>query len=446
MNETNIKKSKKLSEISNKKEKANRIILVIHLFAYAAVMALLTMIWILAMGATGITFFWPIFPMLGWGIGVGIHALIFGIYYEVTPFLAKLKTESLFKIFFIFHAWVYIMVNLIVIFGNLMTLGTFNVIYFYWPLIMWGIALGYHGIGYITWDKKVEKERARIMREEAEITEKRAKKLAAGKVANLLIFTAHITYYIVAQILIYTLFFPIDLVDVVLNSILWGIALIIHIFGYFLYFYKKEISPVKKGVLIHAAFYIGFNPFNIVRGLVFPPIDTVSPFLTLLFWGIFLVFHIYLAMNYEDFQKDAETILKEKSEDLSQEELQSKIKWFVAWKWTFLGHVVIYIVGLIFIAISLIVLSLDLVLLIFAALGWLIGLSAHYSIYWILMIRVRRFLKWTFRIHLHVYIPTCVDMVVINLIGGGFPWSPIAILGWGIGVGVHYILNRFLTK
>ncbi|TXT67735.1 MAG: conserved membrane protein of unknown function [Promethearchaeota archaeon] len=442
----NEKKIEKKLESSDKTEKAMSIILVIHLFAYAAVMGLLVLLYFLAMGATGITFFWPIYPILGWGIGVGIHALIYGIYYAVTPFLAKLKTQSPFKILFIFHAWVYGMVNLIVFFGNISILGLFNVIYFYWPLLLWGIGLGIHGLGYITWDKKLEKEKAKLMREEAGITEDKARKISTFKLVIFYLLIAHIIYFIVAQVLIYALFFPIDLVDGILSSILWGVAVIIHAFGYYIYFYQKSIEAVKKGVIIHAAFYIGYNPLNIIRGLVIQPIDTVSPFISLLFWGIFLAFHAYVAMKYKQLKEKAETSLNEKAKDVDPKEIQAKIKWFVAWKWSFLGHMVIYVVGLIAITITIFVLSLDIAILPVVALGWLIGLSAHYSLYWILMFRARNALKWTFRIHLHVYIPACVDMVVLNLLTGGFPWSPIGILGWGIGIGVHYILKKYISK
>ena len=40
-----------------------------HLRSYVAVMALLVVIWAL----TGMGYFWPIWPMLGWGIGVFSH-------------------------------------------------------------------------------------------------------------------------------------------------------------------------------------------------------------------------------------------------------------------------------------------------------------------------------------------------------------------------------------
>jgi len=41
-----------------------------HLIAYVSVNALLVVIW----AVTSAGFFWPIFPMLGWGIGVLLNA------------------------------------------------------------------------------------------------------------------------------------------------------------------------------------------------------------------------------------------------------------------------------------------------------------------------------------------------------------------------------------
>ena len=41
-----------------------------HLVAYALVNSLLIGIW----AVTGAGFFWPVFPLLGWGIGVGFNA------------------------------------------------------------------------------------------------------------------------------------------------------------------------------------------------------------------------------------------------------------------------------------------------------------------------------------------------------------------------------------
>ena len=41
-----------------------------HVVAYVLVNSLLIVIW----AVTGAGFFWPVFPLLGWGIGVGFNA------------------------------------------------------------------------------------------------------------------------------------------------------------------------------------------------------------------------------------------------------------------------------------------------------------------------------------------------------------------------------------
>jgi hypothetical protein len=43
-----------------------------HLFIYVAVNAVLVAIWAVTSNASG--FFWPIFPILGWGIGLAANA------------------------------------------------------------------------------------------------------------------------------------------------------------------------------------------------------------------------------------------------------------------------------------------------------------------------------------------------------------------------------------
>jgi hypothetical protein len=47
-----------------------------HLLAYVLVNAMLIGIW----AVTGAGFFWPVFPLLGWGIGVAFH--IWDIYQQ----------------------------------------------------------------------------------------------------------------------------------------------------------------------------------------------------------------------------------------------------------------------------------------------------------------------------------------------------------------------------
>ncbi len=43
----------------------------VHLAVYLAVNALLVLIW----AVTSAAYFWPVWPMLGWGLGVAAHAV-----------------------------------------------------------------------------------------------------------------------------------------------------------------------------------------------------------------------------------------------------------------------------------------------------------------------------------------------------------------------------------
>lgn len=45
-----------------------------HLFAYLVVNALLWMLWAITSAVSGTWFPWPVFPLLGWGIGLSFHA------------------------------------------------------------------------------------------------------------------------------------------------------------------------------------------------------------------------------------------------------------------------------------------------------------------------------------------------------------------------------------
>jgi len=66
MNEANDQelREKALAQIKRKREFGA------HLLTFVLVNALLIVIW----AVTGAGFFWPIFPLLGWGIGLAFHA------------------------------------------------------------------------------------------------------------------------------------------------------------------------------------------------------------------------------------------------------------------------------------------------------------------------------------------------------------------------------------
>jgi uncharacterized membrane protein len=58
-----------------------------HLFAYVVVNGFLVAIWAI----TGAGFFWPIFPMLGWGVGVVFNA--WDVYRRTTPTEEEVQRE-----------------------------------------------------------------------------------------------------------------------------------------------------------------------------------------------------------------------------------------------------------------------------------------------------------------------------------------------------------------
>ena len=51
-----------------------------HLVVYVSVNTMLIVIW----AATGAGYFWPIWPIAGWGIGVALNA--YGVYFAPKPF------------------------------------------------------------------------------------------------------------------------------------------------------------------------------------------------------------------------------------------------------------------------------------------------------------------------------------------------------------------------
>ena len=58
-----------------------------HLIAYVLVNLFLNGIWLL----TGAGFYWPMFPLLGWGIGVAFH--IWDVYSPKTPSEERVERE-----------------------------------------------------------------------------------------------------------------------------------------------------------------------------------------------------------------------------------------------------------------------------------------------------------------------------------------------------------------
>ena len=59
----------------------------VHLLIYALVNGMLVLIWAM----TGANFFWPIFPIAGWGIGLVAHAM--DVYWRHEPTESDIASE-----------------------------------------------------------------------------------------------------------------------------------------------------------------------------------------------------------------------------------------------------------------------------------------------------------------------------------------------------------------
>ena len=106
-------------------------------------MSLLVLIWALNVSVNGLTFFWPMYPMFGWGFGSGYHLILYLAYNDKNKFLSKILKRRYFGVLFITHAWFYISVSIYLI--------VLNVLYSSFPwsvfaIIGWGIGFGYHVI------------------------------------------------------------------------------------------------------------------------------------------------------------------------------------------------------------------------------------------------------------------------------------------------------------
>jgi len=97
---------------------------------------------------------------------------------------------------------------------------------------MWGIGVGFHALGFFTWDSMLEKEIGKIKKKHPDYEAKKLKIEATSKLSNLWLLIAHITYFAVVLILVYmwaVSTFNIDINKGIIDgTIAWGILLGIH--------------------------------------------------------------------------------------------------------------------------------------------------------------------------------------------------------------------------
>lgn len=420
----------------------NRILFALHLFTYCAVMGLLILIW----AVTGAGFFWPFFAIFGWGFGSGFHTLVYLMYNDKIEYLSMVRHEPTFKVLFVFHAWFYITVNLFLLIINLAIV--IETIFFIYPLMYWGIAFGFHTLGFFLWDNSLNRELANLKSKFPDEVDKKLKMRAASKISNFWLVIIHISYYIVVNIWLYTtnILSPSDPNDIIEMTLGWGSILGVHIFSYILFYFVEVIRPVMKGLIIHIAFYGVANGWQLYEFFINPS-QIFWPIFPLILWGILIAYHAYITINWNFIiDKALNTVKSQFGDELENYELRSKARWLVFWMWSFIGHATMWAAGIILIGIHFIILGIPIGLLIHPAMGWLIGLSVHGALFLIAIQKIRGFWKSTAIIHMAIYISTGVYLIILNVLYSTFPWSAIALAGWGIGLGLHLLIAYLINK
>ena len=446
------KKNLEEKEASNLREKNKpnfivrllsiRLLFALHLFAYLSVSGLLILIWALTIEGQNY-FFWPVYAIFGWGFGIGFHAITYLMYNDINKYLAEIRRKSTFSVLYAYHLFFYTSIN---VFLLIIDISTFGAWFFYWPLLIWGIGFGVHSFGFFTWERSLENVKTKLKTKHPDFEPKIIKKQAISKLTNLWILLAHILYFIIVSILLYSLniyFWREQIQPLLESTFFWGTLLGVHAFGFYLFFYNDIMRKVLKGLVFHVVTYTSINGWMIYFNLSQSP-NQIWFYYPLILWGIAIVIHTFVFLKWDIVKNNAITIVTSQYGTTSDKYyLESKANRYLFWKWSLLTHIAIWICGIIMIGINLIILRENFSILIYSALGWLIGVSIHSGCFIVVFKKIQRFLSWTAILHICAFISSSALMIAINILNPGFPWSVIAIFSWGIGLGLHVILAKF---
>lgn len=456
------------SKIKNKKAEDNNIeglawllsnkhLFFIHTFIYAAVNGLLILIWIVTFNfsISEPMIFWPFYSILGWLIGYGFHAVTYFMYNDKIESLSIARKKGNFAILYIYHAWFYASVNILIIFSFIMIM---EYLLFLWLLSLWGVGFAIHSIGFFTWDSRLNVEKKYFKSFYPEASEEKLGYLAGLKIIQFWLLIGNVAYFIVSLILIYI--GPLYGVEYMVNYINgikvnpiyqiipYAIFIAIHGLSFYLFNYKLTMELIKSSLLLDLIAYIAFNVYFIILQIlnpyqIFPRVWIHFP---LILWGIILGIHYFLTYRWDKELKGAmETLKNSVKKEIDEFELKRMGIVLLFFEWTFIAHLSIYIVGVVLISIELISLEIANVI-IYVVMGWLIAVDIHGALFIVYYKQIRAFLSWTAVVHAAIYITVGIFLVIMNVtFSPGVAWSAIAIGGWGIGFGLHVLL-AYLVK
>ncbi|MHA1688446.1 MAG: 2TM domain-containing protein, partial [Promethearchaeota archaeon] len=278
MSQQNIKEQKDLGK-ENVKGLAgilsNKDLFILHTFIYIAVNGLLILIWALTTDFLSVP--WPFYSILGWGIGYGFHAVTFLMYNDKIKSLSVARRKGKFAILYIYHAWFYVSVNILIIVANITII---EYLLFLWPLLVWGIGFAIHSIGFFTWDKRLIQEKNYFKPYFPNLPEKNLEYLADLKNIQFWLLVGNVAYFTVSVILAYTaplfgVYYMTSIqngvmIDPIYNIIPWAIFLGIHGCSYYLFKYKLTIPLLNSSLMLNMLAYIAYNVYFIILQILNP--------------------------------------------------------------------------------------------------------------------------------------------------------------------------------
>lgn len=348
--------------------------------------------------------FWFLLPLFGWGIGIIIHLTV--------NQLSKSKGKTVSEMSFILHLVAYGIVNFFLLYINISMFWLSQYLWFLYPLVLWGIGIIFHAIT------------AKI------IINRKLSGIGLTRLVNKMLLITNIAYYSCVNLAL--LFLGILVIPQVYTGTLfmWPILIALHAIYIGLFHYFERIVVSFKAVIFHATIYAA----SYIAAFIRPPVLNSFTINWMIFgaliWAIAIAIHLVLAIIWERSEHNLKVLNRS----------------------VFLVHLFAYVITMI----TLIILNLTTftgpLWSIVAAFGWLVGLGEHYVLYLcyekekLQKINARGILKISTYIHITAYVLVGILLIWINLNLGGFLWFIIAMVGWGIGLGPHLIINNLVNK
>jgi len=158
---------------------------------------------------------------------------------------------------------------------------------------------------------------------------------------------------------------------------------------------------------------------------------------------------VVVALKWDAINPPAlEKVKSRAKEGLEEYKYQRMTYWLLLWRFSFIAHIFVYILGIILLNVQLIsVLGSDTDVWVIVVLGWLMGLLVHGAFYFLALTNITNLLMWTAVLHIAAYIGSIPLLITLNILyDPTILWSAIALGGWAIGLGAHILIAKLTQK